>query len=108
MTTHDFREGVLGVLPGVAREQFQVGVAHVCKPIGADLRNPPRKFDGEWKRLRVTTALHYMHGTNRARVRNALRDCKSIVSLSAGRGIHPRVSTFCHRALMLHQANETS
>ena len=41
MAPDDFGEGVLGVAPGVAREQFQVGIAHVWKHIGADLRNPP-------------------------------------------------------------------
>jgi hypothetical protein len=36
----DFGEGILGVLPGVAGEQFQIGVAHVQKYIAADRRNP--------------------------------------------------------------------
>jgi hypothetical protein len=42
----DFCERILGVLPGIAREQFQVGVAHLWKHIGADLRNPPGNFTG--------------------------------------------------------------
>jgi hypothetical protein len=39
MPPDDFREGVLSVPVSVAREQFPVGVAHVWKYIGADLRN---------------------------------------------------------------------
>ena len=37
MAPDNFGEGILGVLPAVAREQIQVGVAHVWKHIGADL-----------------------------------------------------------------------
>ncbi len=44
MAPDDVGKGVLGVLPGVAREQFNVGVAHVWKHIGADPRNPPRNL----------------------------------------------------------------
>jgi len=31
MASDDFGESILGVMPGVAREQFQVGIAHVQK-----------------------------------------------------------------------------
>src|SRR5437016_86854 len=44
MAPDEFGEVILGVLPGVTREQFHVGVAHVCKHIGADPRNPPRNL----------------------------------------------------------------
>ena len=47
MAPDDFGEGILGVLPGVAREEFQVGVAHVWKHIGADLRNKPKNSIGQ-------------------------------------------------------------
>ena len=40
----EFGEGILSVLPGVAREQFHVGVGHVWKHIGADRRNPPENL----------------------------------------------------------------
>ncbi len=40
MTPDDFGEGVLIVLPGVPREQFQVGIAHVQKDNVAGARNP--------------------------------------------------------------------
>jgi hypothetical protein len=36
-----FREGVFGPVPGVAGEQFPIGVAHVQKDNVARLRNPP-------------------------------------------------------------------
>ena len=41
MAADDFREGVLGPVPGVAREQFQIGVAHVQKDNVAGRGNPP-------------------------------------------------------------------
>jgi hypothetical protein len=31
MAPHDFGEGILGVLPGIAREQFQIGFTHRYK-----------------------------------------------------------------------------
>src|SRR5260370_3845414 len=40
----DFGEGVLGLVPGVAREQFQIGVAHVQKDNVAGRGNPPRNL----------------------------------------------------------------
>jgi hypothetical protein len=40
----DLGEGVFGVLPGVAREQLQVGVAHFQEYIAADRQNPTRSF----------------------------------------------------------------
>jgi hypothetical protein len=36
----EFREGVLGVLPGVAIKQIQVRFIHLYKYIAADSRNP--------------------------------------------------------------------
>ena len=45
----EFCEGVLGVLPKVAREQFHVAVAHVWKYIAADPRNPPWNFTAAGK-----------------------------------------------------------
>ena len=44
MAPDDFGEGVLGVVPGVAREQFQIGVAHVQKDNVADGGNRPKNF----------------------------------------------------------------
>jgi len=44
MAPDEFGEVILGVLPGVTREQFHVGIAHVCKDIGADPRNPPGNY----------------------------------------------------------------
>jgi hypothetical protein len=44
MPPDDFSEGVFGVLPGVAGEQFQVRVAHVGKHIGADSPNSPKNL----------------------------------------------------------------
>ena len=41
MAADEFREGVLGPVPGVAGEQFQVGVAHVQKDNVAGCGNPP-------------------------------------------------------------------
>ena len=45
MTPNELGKGVLGALPGVAREQFHVGVTHVWKYIGADRYNPPKNFN---------------------------------------------------------------
>lgn len=39
----DFGEGVLGVVAGVAREELQVGVAHVQEYIAVGCQNPTRK-----------------------------------------------------------------
>jgi hypothetical protein len=44
MAADDFRERLLGVVPGVAREQFQIGVAHVQRNITADPRNTPKNL----------------------------------------------------------------
>jgi hypothetical protein len=46
MATDDFRKRILGIMPGVTREQFQVGVAHVQRYITAGPRNPPKNFIG--------------------------------------------------------------
>jgi len=44
MASDDFSESVLGVVPGVAREQFQIGVAHVQKDNVTAGRNPTKNF----------------------------------------------------------------
>src|SRR5207244_3678283 len=53
MAPDDFGEGVLGILPCVARKQFQVGIAHVQKDNAAASKNPPRNFIGNAKKFAV-------------------------------------------------------
>ena len=47
MAPDDFRKRILGMLPGVAREQFQIGVVHVQKDNVAAAENPPGNFQFE-------------------------------------------------------------
>src|SRR5689334_12062782 len=44
MTTDDFGEGVLGLFPGVTRQQFHIVVAHAHFYITAGCGNPPKNF----------------------------------------------------------------
>src|ERR1043166_2238572 len=44
MAPDEFGEGVLGVVPGVARQQFPIGVAHVQKNNVAASSDPPKNF----------------------------------------------------------------
>jgi hypothetical protein len=44
MAANDFREGILGVVPGVAREEISIGVAHVQSVNVADVQNPTGNF----------------------------------------------------------------
>ena len=45
MAPDDFGESVLGVPPGVASKQFQVGIAHVQKDNVAAGGNPTKNFN---------------------------------------------------------------
>ena len=40
----NFGERILGMVPGVAREQFEVRVSHVQKDNVTGVRNPPKNF----------------------------------------------------------------
>jgi hypothetical protein len=44
MTANEFREGVLGVVPGIACEEILIRVAHFQKDNAADDRNPTGNF----------------------------------------------------------------
>jgi hypothetical protein len=44
MTANDFREGILGVVPGIACEEIPICIAHVQKDNVADDQNPTGNF----------------------------------------------------------------
>ena len=76
MALDEFGEGILGVLLSVARQQFQIGAAHVCKHIGADPRNPPRKFQTSGARAcdrQHCVHLNLLHARSRVSPLSALR-----------------------------------
>jgi hypothetical protein len=54
MAADEFREGVVGPVPGIAREQFQIGVAHVQKCNVTGKGNPPNFLVASIYRLHLS------------------------------------------------------
>ena len=78
MAVDDFSEGVLGVSPGVTREQFQIGLTHLHKDNVSPERNPTKNL--QVKRLSGTFQIGQNSGIRRL-IREIAR--KPVVHLHA-------------------------